>query len=217
MFAWDMLRAFARAVWDTPSWVRIRLNGGSGESRGFFTMTNSIAVVDPLQVLQQLFYSLCAYDLPQASQTHRLPGMTGRAKPYVVNEDSPLTKEQQSDAQRLKSAFVSWQRLMEATGRETSEYSQKAVAEQLGITQGALSQFLNAHTPLHAHLLLRLSKIIGVKPGLISPTLADKALQEAKAWGFEAVTHLAVQQSPTGSKLGKTKTQKATSRRRQQG
>jgi transcriptional regulator with XRE-family HTH domain len=203
------------AVWDMPSWVRIRLNGGSGELRGFFTMTNSIAVVDPLQALQQLFYSLRAYDLPLASQPHRLPGMTGRAKPYVVNEDSPLTKEQQADAQRLKSAFVSWQRLMEATGRESSEYSQKAIADQLGITQGALSQFLNAHTPLHSALLLRLSKLIGVTPGLISPSLAEKAREEAVAWGFDKIAQ--IPESASGSSLRKTTTQKGKSIRRQRG
>jgi transcriptional regulator with XRE-family HTH domain len=180
-------------------------------------MANSIAVVDPLQALQQLFYSLRAYDLPQASQTHRLPGMTGRAKPYVVNEDSPLTKEQQADAQRLKSAFVSWQRLMEATGRESSEYSQKAIADQLGITQGALSQFLNAHTPLHSALLLRLSKLIGVTPGLISPSLAEKAREEAVAWGFDKIAQLKIPESTSGSSLRKTTTQKGKSIRRQRG
>jgi transcriptional regulator with XRE-family HTH domain len=169
-------------------------------------MANSIAVVDPLQALQQLFYSLRAYDLPQASQTHRLPGMTGRAKPYVVNEDSPL-----------KSAFVSWQRLMEATGRESSEYSQKAIADQLGITQGALSQFLNAHTPLHSALLLRLSKLIGVTPGLISPSLAEKAREEAVAWGFDKIAQLKIPESTSGSSLRKTTTQKGKSIRRQRG
>jgi transcriptional regulator with XRE-family HTH domain len=180
-------------------------------------MTNSTAVADPLQVLRHIMYSLRAYDLPSIGRPHTLPDMAGRAKPYVVNEDSPLTKEQQADAARLKQAFVSWQRLCEARGRPSSEYSQKAVAEQLGITQGALSQFLNAHTPLHAALLLRVSKIIGVNPGVISPSLANKAREAAKEWGFEAVTHLAVSESLTGSGLKKTRTQKSTPKRRQVG
>jgi predicted transcriptional regulator len=180
-------------------------------------MSNSIAVVDPLQVLLQAMYSFRACDLPPPRQTHTLPGMSGRAKPYVVNEESPLTREQQLDAGRLKSAFVSWQRLMEAKGHPSSDYSQKSVADQLGITQGALSQFLNAHTPLHSSMLLRLSKVIGVNPGLISPSLADKAREEAVAWGFKETVHLVTRETLTGSGLKKTKQQKATPKRRQQG
>jgi hypothetical protein len=176
-------------------------------------MTNSIAVVDPLQVLRQVMYQFSAYGLPQVIRDPRLSTVTGRAKPYVVNEHSQLTREQQLDAGRLKIAFVSWQRVMEAQGRASNEFSQKSVADALGITQGALSQFLNAHTPLHSTLLLRLSKIIGVNPGLISPSLAERAKEEAKAWGLN-VTHLAV---PEGSGLRKTARQKATPKRKQRG
>lgn len=181
-------------------------------------MTNSTTVVDPVQVLRQAMYSLCVCDLPFIRRAHTLPGMSGRAKPYVVNEESTLEKWQQADAARLKSAFVSWQRVCEAKGHSSNEFSQKAVAGMLGITQGALSQFLNAHTAIHPSLLLRICKIIEVDPGVISPSLAAVARQEAQAWGFAEVTKIHIPESLTGSRLGKTKQQKGkTPRQRQRG
>ncbi len=166
-------------------------------------------------------YSLGLCDLSSMRMTHTLRTMSGRAKPYVVNEDSPLTREQQADAQRLKQVFVSWQRVREGMGRSSDEYSQKAVAEALGITQGALSQFLNAHTAIHPTFLLRICKVIGADPGVISPSLAEVARQEAQAWGFAKVSRIHAQEA-RGSGLAQDQTQKhrarkGTSKRRQGG
>jgi predicted transcriptional regulator len=171
-------------------------------------MTNSIAVDDHMQVLQQIMYSLRVCGLPSIARTYTLPGMSGRAKPYVVNEDSPLTRDQQLDAERLKRAFVSWQRVQEAMGKSSADFSQKTVSELLGITQGALSQYLNAHTPLNPSIVLRLSKVIGVRPDIISPSLYAKVKEQYESWGFDTVTTLRVQESLTGSGLRKTRAQK---------
>jgi len=53
------------------------------------------------------------------------------------------------------------------------DITQKTAAEQLGITQGAFSQYLNGHCPLNEKATMKIAKFLGVHPEVIDPNFKD--------------------------------------------
>lgn len=83
----------------------------------------------------------------------------------------PLTPEQKRDAERLGVFFRAWQ----SARREAGEpWTQEVAAEAIGMTQGALSQYLRGAIPLNFHALVAFAHLIGTRPDNISPTLAQE-------------------------------------------
>lgn len=90
----------------------------------------------------------------------------------------PLTPEQKRDAERLTQFFQAWQ----SARREAGEpWTQEIAAEALGMTQGALSQYLRGAIPLNFHALVAFARLIGTRPENISPALAQELRTLASA------------------------------------
>ena len=53
------------------------------------------------------------------------------------------------------------------------DITQQTAAEQLGITQGAFSQYLNGHCPLNEKATMKIAKFLGVHPEVIDPNFKD--------------------------------------------
>lgn len=81
---------------------------------------------------------------------------------FAVMKRKPLEKWQKQDAERLKALF------------EQHSLSQGAAAEQFGVTQGAVWQYLNGQIPLNLNIALQFARALKVHVGDFSPTLADK-------------------------------------------
>lgn len=53
------------------------------------------------------------------------------------------------------------------------DITQQTAAEQLGITQGAFSQYLNGHCPLNEKATMKIAKFLGVHPEVIDPNFQE--------------------------------------------
>lgn len=91
----------------------------------------------------------------------------------------PLTPEQKEDAERLRSAFKTWQRQRRDFKKEAS---QEYVADQIGFGQSALSQYLTGKIPLNGPVLAKLAELLGVKPEEISPSVAAQETARIDRW-----------------------------------
>lgn len=85
----------------------------------------------------------------------------------------PLRDWQKQDADRLYSIFK--QRKVE-TG-----ITQESLAETVGATQSAVSQYLRGVIPLNLQMLVKLSMALDVHPEVISPELASKFIPGVKS------------------------------------
>jgi transcriptional regulator with XRE-family HTH domain len=112
-----------------------------------------------------------------------------------------LTQRQKEDAVRLKAAFKAWQSDRKAKGLP---FSQEVIVDSLGFGQSALSQYLNGHIPLNAEALLKICHLIGVYPGMISPSIVQSEIERSRVWSEEVtkVRHF------HGEHIGKTGLQK---------
>lgn len=139
----------------------------------------------------------------------------------------PLSQEQKRDAARLKQAFKMWQ----SARREKGEsFTQDDVAEDLfGIGQSALSQYLNGTIPLNPKMLGLFSRVLGVQPENVSPTIAamqrelaavyaeseQMTAEEAKAIVRKAPSFAPLPQAPSPASQP-TKTRARSSERSEQ-
>lgn len=91
----------------------------------------------------------------------------------------PLTPEQRQDAGRLRRLFDAHQAKLKEAGQP---YSQLELADQLGFGQSALAQYLGGKIPLNPDVLLKFATLLGVNPGLISPSINASAVAAARKW-----------------------------------
>lgn len=91
----------------------------------------------------------------------------------------PLTPEQLQDAARLKAAFHTWKNAKADRGEPISQHE---VAERLGFSQPALSQYLNGKIPLNGPAVAKFAGLIDVRPEDISPAIAQQEQQRARTW-----------------------------------
>jgi len=77
-----------------------------------------------------------------------------------------LTSEQINAAKRLKIAFNDRKQELSLT--------QQKVADLMGVTQGAVYQWLNAKTPIGYKALISFSKILAVDPNKLFPELCEE-------------------------------------------
>lgn len=84
----------------------------------------------------------------------------------------PLTPEQKDDAARLKKLFLTWKTERKARGEAAS---QDAFSDLVGITQSAISQYLNGAIPLNPAAAAKFSKVLGCQISDFSATVANLA------------------------------------------
>lgn len=100
----------------------------------------------------------------------------------------PLTLEQKEDAARLKKLFLAWKTDRKARGEPAS---QDAFSDLVGITQSAVSQYLNGAIPLNPAAAAKFSKVLGCQISEFSATVANLASEIG-----EAATPMASSDSP---------------------
>ncbi|MFW2396572.1 helix-turn-helix domain-containing protein [Burkholderia pseudomallei] len=93
----------------------------------------------------------------------------------------PLTQEQKEDAARLRTLFKEWQHVRKEHGQPSS---QMEAAAQLEFGQSALSQYLRGEIPLNVPVVAKFVRLLDCKVEDISPALAEKASELAKAFDF---------------------------------
>ena len=81
-----------------------------------------------------------------------------------------ITKENIREANRLRAL---WESKKKALG-----LVQRDVAKQLNWTQGAISQYLNAHTALNTDTILTFARLLQVDPSQIRPGILDNINEE---------------------------------------
>lgn len=91
----------------------------------------------------------------------------------------PLTPEQLQDAARLKEAFRRWRDDQAASGTPVSQHK---VAEQLDMSQPALSQYLNGKIPLNGPALAKFAALIEVPAETISSDIAAQEAERSRVW-----------------------------------
>jgi transcriptional regulator with XRE-family HTH domain len=79
------------------------------------------------------------------------------------------------EALRVKKQ-LNFKRLWKAR-RQELDITQKTAADQLGMTQGAFSQYLNGHTEINEKAVLKIAKFLGVPPVEIDPTFDQKMVK----------------------------------------
>jgi transcriptional regulator with XRE-family HTH domain len=79
------------------------------------------------------------------------------------------------EALRVKKQ-LNFKRLWKAR-RQELDITQKTAADQLGMTQGAFSQYLNGHTEINEKAVLKIAKFLGVPPVDIDPTFDQKMVK----------------------------------------
>ncbi len=148
------------------------------------------------------------------------------------NTKRNLSSEEKKTAFNLDMAvhyFIARERL---EGRKTT---QEQIADTIGISQAALSQYLRGAMPIGEKFLLRICSILGEDPKKISPALADDFDRRSKAWqSFEkgttpmriaellgnaekAIPRIPRADAVRGSDLKKSRDQKGSTRRLQRG
>ncbi|CAN5816522.1 hypothetical protein BH20PSE1_BH20PSE1_01370 [soil metagenome] len=77
----------------------------------------------------------------------------------------PMTQADKQAAANLRREWIKWQdaRMRQGLGRK----SQLEAAGDMGITQGAVSQYLNETMPLGTEAVLKFAQLLGVHPGEI--------------------------------------------------
>lgn len=91
--------------------------------------------------------------------------MGNNAKKRPAKKQTALTADQRADAGRLRALWKQFQ-------AEHKFATQEWLGEQLGITQGAIHQYLQAKIPIGMSFLLAVARILRVDPAQISPRLA---------------------------------------------
>lgn len=71
--------------------------------------------------------------------------------------------------------------------KQELDITQKTAAEQLGMTQGAFSQYLNGHTEMNEKAVLKLAKFLNVRPEEIDKSFKDKMVKTPTPSPIEAV------------------------------
>lgn len=61
--------------------------------------------------------------------------------------------------------------------KQELDITQKTAAEQLGMTQGAFSQYLNGHTEMNEKAVMKLAKFLNVRPEEIDKSFKDKMVK----------------------------------------
>lgn len=98
-----------------------------------------------------------------------------------------MTDDELDDAHRLKDLFL-------RVKSEHPELTQESLAHQLGWkTQGAVSHYLDGHTPLNLAALLKFASHFHVPPEAISPRLAAKLKVETDDAGSGRLANVAGQ------------------------
>lgn len=82
-----------------------------------------------------------------------------------------LTDEQRRECEALKSLFEKRQKELRADGKKFSQYS---VADDLGITQGAVNQYFNGTNPLNLAVAVKFANVLQVAVGDFSQRLAKE-------------------------------------------
>lgn len=90
----------------------------------------------------------------------------------------PLTLEQKEDAARLKKLFLAWKTGRKARGEPAS---QDAFSDLVGITQSAVSQYLNGAIPLNPAAAAKFSKVLGCQISEFSASVANLASEIGEA------------------------------------
>ena len=90
----------------------------------------------------------------------------------------PLTLEQKEDAARLKKLFLTWKTGRKARGEPAS---QDAFSDLVGITQSAVSQYLNGAIPLNPAAAAKFSKVLGCQISEFSSAVASLASEIGEA------------------------------------
>ncbi len=90
----------------------------------------------------------------------------------------PLTLEQKEDAARLKKLFLAWKTDRKARGEPAS---QDAFSDLVGITQSAVSQYLNGAIPLNPAAAAKFSKVLGCQISEFSTSVANLASEIGEA------------------------------------
>ena len=71
--------------------------------------------------------------------------------------------------------------------KQELDITQKTAAEQLGMTQGAFSQYLNGHTEMNEKAVLKLAKFLNVRPEEIDKSFKDKMVKTPTPSPIDAV------------------------------
>ncbi len=84
-----------------------------------------------------------------------------------------LTTEQLEDAARLKALYES--------KKKTLGITQYTIADELGITQGAVGHYFNGRNALNVEMASGFAKILGVPVSEFSPSIAAKVASQAES------------------------------------
>lgn len=87
----------------------------------------------------------------------------------------PLTTEQLEDAKRLKALYESKKKVLGVT--------QYTIADELGISQGAVGHYFNGRNALNAPIAAEFARILQVPISQFSPSLADTISSQAQSVG----------------------------------
>ena len=91
----------------------------------------------------------------------------------VMEKKKTLTTEQLEDAQRLKALYESKKKALGVT--------QYTIADDLGITQGAVGHYLNGRNALNVDVASGFARILQVSISDFSPSIAAKVASQAES------------------------------------
>lgn len=111
-----------------------------------------------------------------------------------------LTPQQISAAERLKGIFIERKSELSLT--------QQKVADIMGVTQGAVYQWLNGKTPIGYKALVGFAKILQCEPELIFPELCaefgghlEQVMEKSEDYKFEWKSNSNIKRSRTRQRL----------------
>lgn len=93
-----------------------------------------------------------------------------------------MTQKEEGESQARKKPLSDWQKedairlkLFYTRAKATNpRLTQERIAEELGITQGAVGHYLNGRSALNLSILLKFCRVLDARPVEISPALADQ-------------------------------------------
>jgi DNA-binding Xre family transcriptional regulator len=91
----------------------------------------------------------------------------------VAPQRTPLSAEQRAIATKLKSIWLQ--------KREELKLTQTDLAAKMGMTQGALTQFLNKHVAVHTDFVLDFCRALDVDPADVHRRYRDIVLLRKRA------------------------------------
>lgn len=97
-----------------------------------------------------------------------------------------LSAEQKRDAERLKSLFKSWQ----SASPDGIPISQERACEQIGLSQSAISQYLNGRIPLNPKAAVKFAKAIGADVSAFSETIAREIKALSTSAGDQVLSEM---------------------------